>query len=240
MSQPRVWPSSLMAAAIQPGAKLGPVGHVISFMTNWPPWVFYGIHAIPPFNGHFMASGHILPSLAFLASSHFTNSQAFIFDFGPGGSFCLLGASRPPSHRFWIQGHPFHYWGFGLNGLLGHLGLLRPMGRDSRSTGHLGPFWPNPMRPKGPARWVPNHNWAHLSQFWPPSSWTQKMTKKLMDTILAINPVGPNFGHGPPWTNSSAMASGNHQISPACLSPQLQGFLPFLHTIRTQGCRHGT
>ncbi|MBW0557744.1 hypothetical protein O181_097459 [Austropuccinia psidii MF-1] len=32
-----------------------------------------------------------------------------------------------------------------------------------------------------------------------------------MDTILAINPVGPNFDHGPPWVNSSAMPSGNHQ-----------------------------
>ncbi|MBW0563399.1 hypothetical protein O181_103114 [Austropuccinia psidii MF-1] len=53
---------------------------------------------------------------------------------------------------------------------LGHLDplpLLRPMGRDSRYVGHLGPFWPNPMWPKGTkgaihlgpkARWVPNHN----------------------------------------------------------------------------------
>ncbi|MBW0568701.1 hypothetical protein O181_108416 [Austropuccinia psidii MF-1] len=102
-----------MGAAIQPGAKLEPIGHVISFMANWPPWVFFGIHAITPSNGH------ILPSLAFLANSHFTNPQAFIFDFGPGGSFSPLGASRPPSHHPWIQGHPFHYWGFGLNGLFG-------------------------------------------------------------------------------------------------------------------------
>ncbi|MBW0551526.1 hypothetical protein O181_091241, partial [Austropuccinia psidii MF-1] len=71
-----------MVAANQPGPKLGPIGHVISFMANWPPWVFYGIHAITPSHGHFMASGHILPSLA---NSHFTNPQAFIFDFGPGG-----------------------------------------------------------------------------------------------------------------------------------------------------------
>ncbi|MBW0536755.1 hypothetical protein O181_076470 [Austropuccinia psidii MF-1] len=119
LSQPRVWPSSLMAAAIQPEAKLEPIGHVISFMANWPPWVFYGIHAIPPSKGHFMASGHILPSWAFLANSHFTNPQAFIFDFGPWGSFCLLGASRPPGHHPCIQGHPFHYWTFGLNGLFG-------------------------------------------------------------------------------------------------------------------------
>ncbi|MBW0557502.1 hypothetical protein O181_097217 [Austropuccinia psidii MF-1] len=44
------------------------------------------------------------------------------------------------------------------------------------------------------------------------------MTKTLMDTFLAINPVGPIFGHGPPWTNSSAMASGNHQRRPGQLS----------------------
>ncbi|MBW0568700.1 hypothetical protein O181_108415 [Austropuccinia psidii MF-1] len=54
-----------------------------------------------------------------------------------------------------------------------------------------------------------------------------KVTKSLMDTILAINPIGPNFGHGPPWTNSSSMTSGNHQISSVCLSPQLQGISSF-------------
>ncbi|MBW0593876.1 hypothetical protein O181_133591 [Austropuccinia psidii MF-1] len=102
-----------MFAEIQPGTKLGPIGHVISFMANWPPWVFHGIHAITLSNGHFMASGHILPPLAFLANSYFTNPQAFIFDFRPGGSFCLLGASGPPSSHPWIQGHPLHYWGFG-------------------------------------------------------------------------------------------------------------------------------
>ncbi|MBW0557287.1 hypothetical protein O181_097002 [Austropuccinia psidii MF-1] len=102
-----------MVAAIQPGAKLGPIGHVISFMGNWPPWVFHGINAITPSNGH------ILRPLTFLANSYFTNPQAFIFDFGPVGSFCLLGASRPPSPHPWIQGHPFHYCGFRLNGLFG-------------------------------------------------------------------------------------------------------------------------
>ncbi|MBW0565842.1 hypothetical protein O181_105557 [Austropuccinia psidii MF-1] len=59
------------------------------------------------------------------------------------------------------------------------------------------PFGPNPMRPKGAkggnhlapkARWVPNHNWAHLSQFWPSIPWTPN---------LAINPSGPKFGHRP-------------------------------------------
>ncbi|MBW0568030.1 hypothetical protein O181_107745 [Austropuccinia psidii MF-1] len=43
---------------------------------------------------------------------------------------------------------------------------------------------------------------------------------------MAIEPVGPNFGHGPPWTIFPAMASGNHQRPPnqlSNLSPQLQG-----------------
>ncbi|MBW0479425.1 hypothetical protein O181_019140 [Austropuccinia psidii MF-1] len=114
-----------MAAAIQPGAKLGPIGHVIPFMANGPPWVFYGIHAIKPSNGHFMASTmfHGLrpyPAvIGLLGQFPLHQPQAFTFHFGPGGSFCLLGASRPPSHHPWIQGHPFHYWDFGLNGLFG-------------------------------------------------------------------------------------------------------------------------
>ncbi|MBW0572860.1 hypothetical protein O181_112575 [Austropuccinia psidii MF-1] len=47
-----------------------------------------------------------------------------------------------------------------------------------------------------------------------------------MDTILAINPIGPFFGYGPPWTNISAMTSGNHQRPPDQLSqpsPQPMG-----------------
>ncbi|MBW0566035.1 hypothetical protein O181_105750, partial [Austropuccinia psidii MF-1] len=68
------------------------------------------------------------------------------------------------------------------------------------------------------------------------------MTKNLMDTFSAINPVGPNFGHGPPWINSSAIASGSHQRPPDQLSPVFplnsRGFLPSLHTISTQGCSH--
>ncbi|MBW0574131.1 hypothetical protein O181_113846 [Austropuccinia psidii MF-1] len=47
-----------------------------------------------------------------------------------------------------------------------------------------------------------------------------------MDTKMAIKPVGPKFGHGPPWTIFQAMASGNHQRPLnrlRKLSPQLQG-----------------
>ncbi|MBW0519951.1 hypothetical protein O181_059666 [Austropuccinia psidii MF-1] len=43
---------------------------------------------------------------------------------------------------------------------------------------------------------------------------------------LVTNPVGPIFGHGPPRTNISAIASGNHQRPPDQLiqpSPQSMG-----------------
>ncbi|MBW0585202.1 hypothetical protein O181_124917 [Austropuccinia psidii MF-1] len=82
------------------------------------------------------------------------------------------------------------------------------------------------MRPKGgnhlvpKARWVPNHNWTHLSQFWPPIPCTQIWPRNPLDTNLAINPVGP------PWTIIPAMASGTHQRPPDQLSqpfPQLKG-----------------
>ncbi|MBW0553026.1 hypothetical protein O181_092741 [Austropuccinia psidii MF-1] len=35
-----------------------------------------------------------------------------------------------------------------------------------------------------------------------------------MDTKMAIEPVGPKFGHGAPWTIFPTMASGNHQRPP--------------------------
>ncbi|MBW0531949.1 hypothetical protein O181_071664 [Austropuccinia psidii MF-1] len=96
-----------------------------------------------------------------------------------------------------------------LNGIFGP---FRPASastvRGPRSLGQLGPFWPNPMRSKGAkegkhlapkVRSVPNHNWTHLSQFWPRIPWTQ---------------IGPKFGHGPPCTIFQAMASDNHQRPP--------------------------
>ncbi|MBW0483646.1 hypothetical protein O181_023361 [Austropuccinia psidii MF-1] len=56
------------------------------------------------------------------------------------------------------------------------------------------------------------------------------MTKSLLDTLLAINPVGPNFGHGPPWPLATTRG---HQISSAKPSPQLKGnsFLSFMHSV---------
>ncbi|MBW0494253.1 hypothetical protein O181_033968 [Austropuccinia psidii MF-1] len=67
------------------------------------------------------------------------------------------------------------------------------------------------MRPKGgfplalKARWVPNHNWAHLS----PILATFTMTPR-----MAMNHHRPQIGQGPPWTTFQPMASGNHQRTP--------------------------
>ncbi|MBW0564594.1 hypothetical protein O181_104309 [Austropuccinia psidii MF-1] len=106
------WPSSLMAAAIQPGATMGPIGHVMSFMANWSPWVFYGLYAIAPLNHHLWPqaiSCHHWPSWPISTSPTPR----------PGGSFYLPGGSGPPSHHHWPRPTPFHYGGFGLNGLFG-------------------------------------------------------------------------------------------------------------------------
>ncbi|MBW0574280.1 hypothetical protein O181_113995 [Austropuccinia psidii MF-1] len=87
---------------------------------NWSRHVLYGqlapLGALwslrhGPSQPSFIASGHILPSLAFLADFHLTNPQAFIF--------YLSGGSGPPSHHHWPLANPFHYGGFGLNGLFG-------------------------------------------------------------------------------------------------------------------------
>ncbi|MBW0469812.1 hypothetical protein O181_009527 [Austropuccinia psidii MF-1] len=75
------------------------------------------------------------------------------------------------------------------------------------------------MRPKGASQVGPKPQLDPPEPFLATTPLDPKMTKNLMDTILAINPVGPNFGHGPPWTNSSAMASDNHQRPRDQLSP---------------------
>ncbi|MBW0588279.1 hypothetical protein O181_127994 [Austropuccinia psidii MF-1] len=78
------------------------------------------------------------------------------------------------------------------------------------------------MRPKGAARWVPNYNWTHLSQFLATNPLDPILAKNPLDTKMAIEPVGP------PWNIIPAMASGNHQRPPDQLSkhsPQLKGDL---------------
>ncbi|MBW0578748.1 hypothetical protein O181_118463 [Austropuccinia psidii MF-1] len=116
-------------AAIQPGTKLGPIGHTISFMANWPPLVFYGPLAIAP------SPGHILPSLAFLANFHIPNPQASIFVFGTGGVLLSPKGLWPPWKSPSSLGHPLS---------LGGLGLFRP---PTASTAHG--LWAN-QAPFGP------------------------------------------------------------------------------------------
>ncbi|MBW0555824.1 hypothetical protein O181_095539 [Austropuccinia psidii MF-1] len=92
------------------------------------------------------------------------------------------------------------------------------------------------MRPKGASHLGPKPQLGPPEPFLATTSLDPKVTKNLMDTILAINPIGPNFGHGPPWTNSSAMASGSHQRPPDQLSPSFPStpgdfFLPFIPSI---------
>ncbi|MBW0541109.1 hypothetical protein O181_080824 [Austropuccinia psidii MF-1] len=87
--------------------------------------------------------------------------------------------------------------------------------------GHLWPLWPavhGTLRPllakrgqggrlSAPtARWVPNHKWAHLSQFWPQN---------------AINPKWPKTTLGPKVAINQSMASGNHQRPPAQLKTRI-------------------
>ncbi|MBW0565109.1 hypothetical protein O181_104824 [Austropuccinia psidii MF-1] len=161
--------------------QVGPIGHIISFMANWSPLCS-------------MASGHILPSLASLANRHITNPQAFIFDFGPGGS-------GPPSHHLWFWDTPFHWGGLGLNGLIG------PFRPPTASAAH-GP----PQGRVGPK-----------PQLGPPEP---ILATNPLDTKMAIEPIGPIFGHGLPLTIIPEMASGNHQRPPDQLSkhsPQLKG-----------------
>ncbi|MBW0585118.1 hypothetical protein O181_124833 [Austropuccinia psidii MF-1] len=92
------------------------------------------------------------------------------------------------------------------------------------SAGQLGPFCTNPMRPKGGSQVGPK------PQLDPPEP---KLAKDLLDTNLAINPIGLILAmdhHGPyfqPWplaTTRSAQSA----------FPSTYGeFFPFLHTICT-------
>ncbi|MBW0566358.1 hypothetical protein O181_106073 [Austropuccinia psidii MF-1] len=104
---------------------------------------------------------------------------------------------------------------------LGHLGPLRPAGCDSRST--VCQVGPKPQLDPPEPKLVTN-------------PLDPKLAKDLLDTNLAINPVGPIFGHGPPWTNISAMASGNHQRPPDQLSqpspqPMRNSFHSFMPSV---------
>ncbi|MBW0589506.1 hypothetical protein O181_129221 [Austropuccinia psidii MF-1] len=108
---------------------------------------------------------------------------------------------------------------------LGHLGPPQSVGRGPRSAGQLGPLWPNLMRPKGGSQVGPKPQLDPAESKLVTNPLDPKLAKDLLDTNLAINPVGPIFGHGTPWTNIPAMASGNHQISSVSLPLNLWGIL---------------
>ncbi|MBW0531800.1 hypothetical protein O181_071515 [Austropuccinia psidii MF-1] len=106
------------------------------------------------------------------------------------------------------------------------------MNHSPRSIGQLGPFWPNTMRPKGAkggSHLAPKARWVPKPQLDPPEP---KLVTNPLDPKLAKRPSGHQFGHKSrrthfgPWTNISAMASGNHQRPTDQLSkpsPQLVG-----------------
>ncbi|MBW0561291.1 hypothetical protein O181_101006 [Austropuccinia psidii MF-1] len=83
------------------------------------------------------------------------------------------------------------------------------------------------MRPKGANHLGPKPQLGPPEPFLATTSLDPEVTKDLMDIILAINPVGPNFGHGPivqPWPLATTRG---HQISSVRLSPKLQGISSF-------------
>ncbi|MBW0586437.1 hypothetical protein O181_126152 [Austropuccinia psidii MF-1] len=116
-------------------SNLGPIGHTIYLWPIWPLLVLYGIFGHITIPWPFMASGHILPSLASLANFHILNPQAYIFVLG-------LEVSLSPSPHHGLCANPFHWEFPGLNGLFG------PFRPPTASTVHRprtavrGPFRP--------------------------------------------------------------------------------------------------
>ncbi|MBW0505063.1 hypothetical protein O181_044778 [Austropuccinia psidii MF-1] len=97
----------------------------------------------------------------------------------------------------------------------------------------LGPFWPksneakrnqegNSSAPK--ARWVPNHNWAHLSQFWHQNPTNPEIAKTTL---------GPETGQRK-VAKIQHIASGNHQRPPT----QIQAKIPS-HSRIQEWCIYG-
>ncbi|MBW0478182.1 hypothetical protein O181_017897 [Austropuccinia psidii MF-1] len=95
-----------------------------------------------------------------------------------------------------------------------------------QSVAPLGPFWPrsnDTKRGQGgkppalKARWVPNHKWTHLSQFWPPISTLPKIPQTTPGPKLAKNHVLTIFN---PWPLA---ATRGHQLNSSKLSSPFRG-----------------
>ncbi|MBW0567722.1 hypothetical protein O181_107437 [Austropuccinia psidii MF-1] len=63
------------------------------------------------------------------------------------------------------------------------------------------------------------------------------LTINSLDTKMAIEPVGPNFRHGPYFQPWPLETTRGHQTSSESIPLNLRGILPFLQAPRTQGCR---
>ncbi|MBW0562842.1 hypothetical protein O181_102557 [Austropuccinia psidii MF-1] len=87
----------------------------------------------------------------------------------------------------------------------------------------LGPFWPNPMRPKGAKGGIPlapKARWAHMSQFLTMDSNPPILAKNSKDLLWPIFNQGPPVAHFQPWP---LVTRRGHQLSSNPLFPQLKG-----------------
>ncbi|MBW0479027.1 hypothetical protein O181_018742 [Austropuccinia psidii MF-1] len=123
---------------------------------------------------------------------------------------------------------------------------MAPMARGPRSVGHLDPFWPNPMRPKGAKAGSQVGPKPHSD---PPEP---KLAINPLDPKLAKRPSGHQFGHKScrthfwPWITMDQHLSHCLWQSPeatrsaqSAFSSTYGEFFRFLHAIRNQGCRRG-
>ncbi|MBW0489152.1 hypothetical protein O181_028867 [Austropuccinia psidii MF-1] len=113
---------------------------------------------------------------------------------------------------------------------LGQLGPLQPL----PSVGHLGPFWPNPMRPKGAKGDIPlapKARWGPPEPVLAPNSIKPQNGQKTLRTQFRPKTTMEHFSAHGLWHPPDKLSS----IFPLTL----RGILPVLHAPRTQGCRSG-
>ncbi|MBW0576634.1 hypothetical protein O181_116349, partial [Austropuccinia psidii MF-1] len=180
---------------------------------NWPHHIFYG-QLVP--SGALWPFGLNTFSFPLLATIIIYGLRPYPAIIGLLGQF--------PYHQ--PAGLYLSFWAWGSFSLPGGLGHLAPYGfYGPRSVGQLGPFWPNPMRPKGGNHLAPKPQLGPPEPILATNPLDPNLAKNPLDTKMAIEPIGPIFGHGTPWTIIPAMASGNHQTSSASTPLNLRGIL---------------
>ncbi|MBW0585592.1 hypothetical protein O181_125307 [Austropuccinia psidii MF-1] len=103
-----------------------------------------------------------------------------------------------------------------------------PTARGPRSAGQFGPFWPNPMRPKGAK------GGNHLAPR--PGGSQTTIGHQSLGPKIGQRPVGHHFGHKSrrtqfwPWPLA---ATRGHQSAHSAFPSTYGEFFPFLHTICT-------